>query len=68
MVEHPSSATINIFCGKRAMNLRECPITKGELTPDWSSRSPYDWHGLLNHILSSSLSHDKGRKINKDQK
>ena len=68
LVEHPSSATINIFCGKRAMNLRECPITKGELTPDWSSRSPYDWHGLLNHILSSSTSHHNEERIIKDQK
>ena len=30
--------------------------TKGHapLEPDWCCGSPFDWHGVINHILSSS--------------
>ena len=67
LVEHPSSATINIFCGSRAMEISGESMIDGPLTPDWSSRSPYDWNGLINHILTSSSPITKEGKIKSSQ-
>jgi hypothetical protein len=54
LVGHPSSRTINIFHGSRAMELTEKRTKDDPLIPDWSSGTPYDWAGAINHILSSS--------------
>lgn len=54
LVSHPSSRTINIFHGRRAMELAGQTEKDGPLTPDWSSGIPYDWAGLINHILTHS--------------
>ena len=54
LVGHPSSRTINIFHGARAMELTEKRTKDDPLIPDWSSGTPYDWAGAINHILSSS--------------
>ena len=53
LVHHPSSSTLNIFGGERAIKMGE---TKGHapLEPDWCCSSPFDWHGVINHILLSS--------------
>lgn len=53
LVHHPSSSTLNIFGGERAIKMGE---TKGHapLEPDWCCESPFDWHGVINHILLSS--------------
>ena len=56
LVHHPSSSTLNIYGGEKAIELAE---SKDPLTPDWSSPTPYDWTGLINHILSSKSSHHK---------
>ena len=63
LVSHPSSRTINIFRGERAMELAGQTENDGPLTPDWSSRIPYDWAGLINHILASSRPIIKEEKI-----
>jgi hypothetical protein len=54
LVGHPSSRTINIFHGSRAMEIAGQTEKDGPLSPDWSSGIPYDWQGAINHILSSS--------------
>ena len=54
LVGHPSSRTINIFHGSRAMEIAGKTEKNGALSPDWSSGIPYDWAGAINHILSSS--------------
>lgn len=63
LVSHPSSRTINIFRGERAMELAGQTENDGPLTPDWSSGIPYDWTGLINHILASSRPIIKEEKI-----
>jgi len=60
LVHHPSSSTLNIYGGEKAIELAE---SKDPLTPDWSSPTPYDWTGLINHILSSKSSHPKEEEI-----
>ena len=50
LVHHPSSSTINIFEGGRAIELTG---NKDPLTPDWSSPTPYDWTGMMDFIISS---------------
>ena len=56
LVHHPSSSTLNIYGGQRAMQI----AGNGESwTPDWSCPTPYDWTGIINHILSSKSSHHK---------
>tara|TARA_R100001443_G_C3361384_1_gene179120 strand:- start:2971 stop:3252 length:282 start_codon:yes stop_codon:yes gene_type:complete len=49
LVAHPSSQTINIFLGKRSMQLVEndCPCT-----PDWSS--PNDFKGAVDFIIAQN--------------
>ena len=54
LVAHPSSSTLNIFDGKRAMDLVRKRTKDDPLTPDWSTSAPYDWEGLVSHLLSSS--------------
>ena len=63
LVGHPSSRTINIFRGSRAMELAGQTENDGPLTPDWSSGTPYDWAGLINYILASSHPIRKEEKI-----
>ena len=56
LVHHPSSSTLNIFSGERAIEI----TGNGESwTPDWSCSTPYDWTGIINHILSTKSSHHK---------
>jgi hypothetical protein len=52
LVGHPSSNSINIFRGERAMDIGPTRDRKEELTPDWESVKPYDWEGMLDFILS----------------
>jgi len=52
LVGHPSSRTINIFHGSRAMELAGQTENDGPLTPDWSSGIPYDWTGMLDFIIN----------------
>ena len=54
LVSHPSSRTINIFHGRRAMEIAGQTEDDGPLVPDWSSGAPYDWVGLINHLLKFS--------------
>ena len=63
LVGHPSSRTINIFHGARAMELAEKRTKDDPLSPDWSSGIPYDWTGAINHILSSSSPIIKERSL-----
>ena len=51
LVEHPSSSTLNLFYGKNADKLGK--LEKGEepLVPDWCSKVPYDWNGLVKVLL-----------------
>ena len=63
LVSHPSSRTINIFYGARAMDIATTTIKDDPLIPDWSSGSPYDWEGAINHILSSSRPIIKEREV-----
>jgi hypothetical protein len=52
LVEHPLSSTLNLFWGGNADKLGK--LEKGEepLPPDWSSKSPYDWKGLVSQIVT----------------
>lgn len=59
LVSHPSSSTINIYRGKRALELGGLTENQGSLTPDWSSGQPHDWTGMLDFILSSPIDPDK---------
>ena len=60
LVHHPSSHTLNIFGGERAIQI----AGNGESwTPDWSSPTPYDWTGIINHILSSKSAHHNEKNI-----
>ena len=55
LVAHPSSSTLNIFCGSRAIEIAGADFeSHGPCSPDWSSTTPYDWHGVIDYILSSS--------------
>jgi len=58
LVHHPSSSTLNIFGGGRAIKMGEAKVHE-PLIPDWSCESPFDWHGVIDHILSSSDHRDK---------
>ena len=62
LVGHPSSRTINIFRGARAMELTEKRTKDDPLIPDWSSGIPYDWTGAINHILSGMAKRRKTEK------
>jgi len=60
LVHHPSSSTLNIYGGQRAMQI----AGNGESwTPDWSCPTPYDWTGIINHILSSKSSLDNEKDL-----
>jgi hypothetical protein len=59
MVSLPSSSTINIYRGNRALDLGGLTENQGPLTPDWSSGLPYDWTGMIAFILSSPIDTDK---------
>ena len=37
------------------MGLAGMDVDKAPLTPVWSSGAPFNWSGLFNHLLSSSL-------------
>jgi hypothetical protein len=63
LVSHPSSRTINIFHGRRAMEIAGQTEDDGPLAPDWSSGTPYDWVGLINHLLNSSSPFMEEEKI-----
>ena len=63
LVSHPSSRTINIFHGRRAMEIAGQTEDDGPLVPDWSSGTPYDWAGLINHLLKSSSPFMEEEKI-----
>lgn len=55
LVAHPSSSTLNIFCGSRAIEIAGADFeSHGPCSPDWSSTTPFDWHGVIDYILSSS--------------
>jgi len=54
LVSHPSSRTINIFGGKRAMEIAGQTEKDGPLTPDWCSGTPYDWKGMMDFIVNQS--------------
>lgn len=62
LVHHPSSRTLNIFRGERAVEIAGQTDEKGPLTPDWSSGTPYDWEGLLDYILHHSYSYARETK------
>jgi hypothetical protein len=53
LVSLPSSSSIHIFHGQRAMDLIRKRTKDDPLTPDWSTSAPYDWKGLISHLLSS---------------
>ena len=63
LVSHPSSRTINIFHGRRAMEIAGQTENDGPLAPDWSSGTTYDWAGLINHLLKSSSPFMEEEKI-----
>jgi len=54
LVAQPSSRLLKLFRGERAMELAEGTKNREELTPDYETGTPYDWEGILNHILSHS--------------
>ena len=51
-VGHPSGETLNIFRGERAIDIGPTRDRKEQMTPDWCTRKPYDWEGMLDFILS----------------
>ena len=53
LVGHPPERTINLFSGEQVMGLAGLTTEKAPFTPVWSSGSPFDWAGFLNHLLSS---------------
>jgi len=53
MVEQPSSGTVNLFHGSRAIELGAETEEKGDLIPDWSSPIKCDYEALLKYLLSS---------------
>jgi len=54
LVSHPPSRTLNLFSGPQVMGLAGLSLDDVPLCPLWSSGTPYDWTGLINHLLSSS--------------
>ena len=72
LVEHPSSATLFLFCPPDPLSVKqkvrlekENPLVKeyhkkdkdAELVnPVWQSSAPYDWTGLIHQIESSMVS------------
>ena len=62
LVSHPSSRTLNIFRGERAIEIADKEV-KGPLSPDWTSTSPHDWRGIINYILSYQSPHAKRKSI-----
>ena len=56
LVDHPSSSTLNLFWGEKAKKLgkseRKEKRDEGQIEPDWSSKSPYDWQGLVKILTS----------------
>ena len=84
LVDHPSSSTLYLFLppdpllvDERVRMRKKEPLSKvyhkngkdAELiNPVWQSPSPYDWKGLINHILSFlQNSHGKVRKGKTDK-
>ena len=55
LVGHPPSRSINLFSGEQVMGLAGMDVDKAPLTPVWSSGAPFNWSGLFNHLLSSSM-------------
>jgi len=54
LVHHLSSSSLKLFGGWRARQWTESPRREDDLIPDFETRIPYDWTGIINHILSSS--------------
>jgi hypothetical protein len=54
LVSHPSSRSLKLFRGERAMELGEGTKTREPLTPDWETGVPYDWEGLVFFLLTHS--------------
>jgi hypothetical protein len=52
LVAHPSSSSLKLFGGERAMELAEGTKDREALIPDWETGSPYDWTGLLDFIIA----------------
>ena len=63
LVEHPSSTTINIFRGERAIEIGPKRKREGPLIPDWSSCAPYDWKGMIAYIVSHPLPKKRDQKM-----
>jgi len=53
LVEQPSSGTVNLFHGSRAIELGAETEEKEDLIPDWSSPIKCDYEALLKYLLSS---------------
>ena len=51
LVSHPSSRTLNIFSGKRSLELSD---QKRSLVPDLQVKVPYDWKIIIDHIIAHS--------------
>jgi hypothetical protein len=51
-VGHPSSSSLKLFGGERAMELAEGTKDREALTPDWETGRPYDWTALLDFIIA----------------
>jgi hypothetical protein len=52
LVGHPSSSSLKLFGGERAMELAEGTKDREALTPDWETGRPYDWTALLDFIIA----------------
>jgi hypothetical protein len=52
VVGHPSSSSLKLFGGERAMELAEGTKDREALTPDWETGRPYDWTALLDFIIA----------------
>ena len=68
LVAHPSSSTLNIFCGSRAIEIAGADFeSHGPCSPDWSSTTPFDWHGVIDYILSSSPTRTNDQGLSSSQ-
>ena len=66
LVSHPSSRTLNIFRGERAIEIADKEV-KGPLSPDWTSGSCYDWREMIRFILNDNQPLRKEKEINNNQ-
>ena len=57
LVEQPSAGSLNLFHGKRALIIGESSVDNEPLTPDYMTTAPYDWSGIINHVISFPLGH-----------